>query len=83
MMSLPREAIPISWRNRPADSTGYAYAGPFRPRPAYRFIVENSVYVAPWAKGRGVGTMLLQGLVERGSGAGLQTDGRGDRRRIA
>ena len=32
---------------------GYAYAGPFRPRPAYRFVVENSIYVAPEAKGRG------------------------------
>ena len=34
---------------------GYAYAGPFRPRPAYRFVVEDSVYVAPEAKGHGVG----------------------------
>src|SRR5690606_32120156 len=34
---------------------GYAYVAPFRPRPAYRFIVENSVYVAPHAQGRGVG----------------------------
>lgn len=42
---------------------GYAYAGPFRPRPAYRFIVENSVYVAPWAKGGGVGRLLLEHLI--------------------
>jgi L-amino acid N-acyltransferase YncA len=52
--------------------TGYAYAGPFRPRPAYRFIVENSVYVAPWAKGKGVGTLLLQGLVERATALGFR-----------
>src|SRR6266542_3352881 len=32
---------------------GYAYAGAFRPRPAYRFIVEDSVYVAAEAKGQG------------------------------
>jgi phosphinothricin acetyltransferase len=31
---------------------GYAYAGPFRARPAYRFTVEDSVYVAPEAQGR-------------------------------
>ena len=42
---------------------GYAYAGPFRPRPAYRFIVENSVYVAPWAKGSGTGRSLLERLI--------------------
>ncbi|TIQ83835.1 MAG: N-acetyltransferase, partial [Mesorhizobium sp.] len=40
---------------------GYAYAGPFRPRPAYRFIVEDSVYVAPEAKGHGIGLKLMQG----------------------
>jgi phosphinothricin acetyltransferase len=47
------------------DVLGYAYAGPFRPRPAYRFVVEDSVYVAPEAKGRGVGGLLLEGLVEK------------------
>lgn len=43
---------------------GYAYAGPFRARPAYRFIVEDSIYVAPAAKGRGVGKALLAALIE-------------------
>ncbi|MCR4266951.1 GNAT family N-acetyltransferase [Nitratireductor sp. ZSWI3] len=43
---------------------GYAYAGPFRPRRAYRFMVEDSVYVAPQAQGRGVGRDLLKALVE-------------------
>ena len=43
---------------------GYAYAGPFRPRRAYRFMVEDSVYVAPQAQGRGVGRGLLECLVE-------------------
>ena len=42
---------------------GYAYAGPFRPRPAYRFTVENSVYVAPAQKGRGIGRHLLSALI--------------------
>lgn len=42
---------------------GYAYAGPFRPRPAYRFVVEDSVYVTPDAKGRGVGRLLLEKLI--------------------
>ena len=43
---------------------GYAYAGPFRARPAYRFIVEDSIYVAPQAKGKGVGKALLLALIE-------------------
>ncbi len=43
---------------------GYAYAGPFRPRPAYRFIVEDSVYIAPDRQGHGLGRLLLAGLVE-------------------
>jgi len=43
---------------------GYAYAGPYRPRPAYRFTVENSVYVAHDSHRRGVGKLLLQALIE-------------------
>ncbi|WP_309082832.1 N-acetyltransferase family protein [Chelativorans sp.] len=42
---------------------GYAYAGPFRPRRAYRFMVEDSIYVAPDAQGRGVGGKLLRSLI--------------------
>ncbi len=42
---------------------GYAYAGPFRARPAYRFIVEDSIYVAPDAKRMGVGRALLEALI--------------------
>ena len=43
---------------------GYAYAGPYRPRPAYRFSVEDSIYVDPSAQHRGVGRVLLQHLIE-------------------
>jgi phosphinothricin acetyltransferase len=42
---------------------GYAYAGPYRARPAYRFSVENSVYVAPQMHRRGVGRALLDQLI--------------------
>jgi L-amino acid N-acyltransferase YncA len=42
---------------------GYAYAGPYRPRPAYRFTVENSVYLAPHVQHRGIGTSLLRRLI--------------------
>ena len=43
---------------------GYAYAGPYRTRPAYRFTVENSVYVAHDSQRRGVGKALLKALIE-------------------
>src|SRR3954465_448891 len=42
---------------------GYAYAGPYRPRPAYRFTVENSVYVKPAIHRRGIGLQLLLRLI--------------------
>jgi L-amino acid N-acyltransferase YncA len=42
---------------------GYAYAGPYHARPAYRWTVEDSVYVAPQAHRRGVGRALLNHLI--------------------
>jgi L-amino acid N-acyltransferase YncA len=42
---------------------GYAYAGAYRPRPAYRFTVENSVYLQPAIHRRGIGLQLLQRLI--------------------
>jgi L-amino acid N-acyltransferase YncA len=42
---------------------GYAYAGPYRTRPAYRFTVENSIYIAPQAHRRGIGRVLLDALI--------------------
>ncbi|TPQ27788.1 GNAT family N-acetyltransferase [Bradyrhizobium guangdongense] len=42
---------------------GYAYAGAYRPRPAYRFTVENSIYLDPSFHRRGIGLILLQKLL--------------------
>jgi L-amino acid N-acyltransferase YncA len=47
------------------DVVGYAYGAPFHPRPAYRWSVEVSIYLAPAARGRGVGKELLTPLLER------------------
>ncbi len=55
---------------------GYAYAGTYRPRPAYRFTVEDTVYLAPEAQRRGIGLALLNELV-------LQSTARGYRQMIA
>jgi L-amino acid N-acyltransferase YncA len=43
---------------------GYAYAGTYRPRAAYRDTVENSVYLRHDMTGRGIGTRLLEALIE-------------------
>lgn len=57
-----------------ADGTvaGYAYAGPYRPRPAYRWSVEDSVYVAPALQRRGVGRTLLDRLVAEAEQRGFR-----------
>jgi L-amino acid N-acyltransferase YncA len=55
---------------------GYAYAGAYRPRPAYRFTVENSVYLEPAIQRRGIGLQLLQRLI-------AESEARGYRQMIA
>lgn len=51
---------------------GYAYASHFRTRPAYRFMVEDSIYIAPDAQGRGIGTLLLAELIARCEASGFR-----------
>jgi phosphinothricin acetyltransferase len=51
---------------------GYAYAGPYRPRIAYRYTVEDSVYVHPRAARRGIGRMLLTELIAQAQARGFR-----------
>ncbi len=51
---------------------GFAYAAPYRARVAYRFTVEDSVYVAPEAAGRGFGRKLLADIVAGSAKAGMR-----------
>jgi L-amino acid N-acyltransferase YncA len=51
---------------------GYAYAGPYRARPAYRFTVEDSIYLAATARGRGIGRALLERLIEEAQARGFR-----------
>ena len=51
---------------------GYAYASPFRTRPAYRYLAEDSVYVAPDARGMGVGSTLLDALMSATADLGIR-----------
>jgi phosphinothricin acetyltransferase len=49
---------------------GYAYAGPFKDRPAYRWSVETTIYLDESLRGRGLGTVLYAALIEELIGAG-------------
>jgi L-amino acid N-acyltransferase YncA len=51
---------------------GYAYASTYRPREAYRFTCEDSIYLAPGAVGHGIGGKMLARLIEESSKAGLK-----------
>jgi L-amino acid N-acyltransferase YncA len=55
-----------------AAVAGYAYAGPYRARPAYKWCVENSVYVAPEFHRRGIGKLLLLRLIEEAERRGFR-----------
>ncbi len=54
------------------EVAGYAYAGPWRPKPAYRHTVEDSIYLAPGHSGRGLGGALLGALIDGATAAGLR-----------
>ena len=51
---------------------GYAYAGAYRTRPAYRWTVEDSIYLPEASRGRGIGRALLGELIERCTGLGFR-----------
>jgi len=51
---------------------GYCYAGPFRMRSAYRYTLEDSVYVAPFVVRRGIGRALLEALITRTESLGYR-----------
>jgi phosphinothricin acetyltransferase len=76
-MARRREAIlaggyPYLAAERDGMLLGYAYAGAYRPRPAYRATVENSIYLAPAAQGQGVGSALLAALIEACAARGFR-----------
>jgi phosphinothricin acetyltransferase len=54
------------------EVVGFCYAGFWRERSAYRYTVEDSIYVAPFVQGRGVGRALLDELIERCTGLGYR-----------
>ncbi|MGE5116223.1 MAG: N-acetyltransferase family protein [Betaproteobacteria bacterium] len=66
------KGLPWLVAERAGAVVGYAYANHFRPRPAYRYCLEDSIYVAPEAQGRGVGRLLLAELLARCTALGAR-----------
>jgi len=64
--------LPWLVAEKDGEVLGFAYANWFKPRPAYRFTAEDSIYVADAARGSGVGRALLQALVEQAQADGLR-----------
>jgi phosphinothricin acetyltransferase len=69
---LVGRGLPFLVADLNGDVAGYAYAGPWRPKPAYRHTVENSIYLAPDQTGRGLGGALLGALLTRCAQAGMR-----------
>ena len=66
------KALPYIVAQREGVVVGYAYATMYRARPAYRFTVENSVYVQDGLAGEGIGSKLLKELIRRCEQAGFR-----------
>lgn len=68
--AVRRAGLPWLAAEQAGEVLGYAYVNQYRPRPAYRYTVENSIYVADAARRRGVGRLLLARLIEDCEAAG-------------
>jgi L-amino acid N-acyltransferase YncA len=64
-LAILQSGLPYLVATFEGEVAGYAYATMYRPRAAYRYTVENSVYVAEESRGKGIGTALLAALIAR------------------
>ena len=64
--------FPYLVAERDGAIAGYAYAGPYRARPAYRWSVEDSIYIDPQMQGRGIGRALLERLLAEAETRGFR-----------
>ncbi|SDS32339.1 GNAT family N-acetyltransferase [Microterricola viridarii] len=70
---LQKLGMPFVVAISPTDQIlGYALVAPWKQKRAYRFTVENSIYLGPAATGKGLGRVLLADLIERSADAGLK-----------
>jgi phosphinothricin acetyltransferase len=70
--AIEAAGLPYLVVEREGRIAGYAYAGLYRPRPAYRHTVEDSVYVARWARRQGVGHALLETVISAATDRGMR-----------
>jgi L-amino acid N-acyltransferase YncA len=70
--SLSSLGLPFLVAETDREVTGYAYAGPWRHKPAYRHTVEDSIFVAPGRTGHGIGRLLLTALIAASAAAGAR-----------
>ncbi len=70
--NMHRGRLPHLVAERAGVVVGYAYAVPFRKRPAYRYTVKHSIYVHHEHLGRGIGRLLLTGLIDACAAAGYR-----------
>ena len=69
---LARLGLPFLVAKTGGEVAGYAYACPWRAKPAYRHTVEDTVYLSPGHTGRGIGSALLGGLLAECAAAGAR-----------
>ncbi|MGN9910047.1 N-acetyltransferase family protein [Phytohabitans sp. LJ34] len=72
MADLSGQGLPFLVARIGGETVGYAYASPWRPKPAYRYTVEDTIYLAPGWTGRGVGRALLERLLQDCAHAGVR-----------
>ncbi len=70
--NLKSRRLPHLVATKADEVVGYAYVVPFRKRPAYRYTVKHSIYVHHQQLGRGIGRLLMRGLIDACAAAGFR-----------
>jgi L-amino acid N-acyltransferase YncA len=72
MLTLLAGNYPYLVAERSGELAGYAYAGPYHLRPAYRWTVEDSIYLDPQFQGQGIGRRLMRQLLADAEARGFR-----------
>ena len=70
--AVAARGLPFLVAEAGGEVVGYAYAGPWKERAAYRHTVEDAIYLAPGSTGRGIGRLLLDALLTACATAGVR-----------